>query len=149
MSFVKHYSNFQNMPVFSNVLENLFGRDVLTDFIGKEIYNMPPANIVETDSIFRLDLLAAGFQKEDFKVHIIENQLVIAVEIEKTEAEKTQKYVRKEFSQINFKRAFTLPNSIKAESIEAKYSNGILSISIPKMVIPPYTEEKGIAIEIL
>ncbi len=150
MSFVKHYSNFHNTPVFSNVLENLFGRDVITNFIGKEIYNMPPANIVETKTYFRVDLLAAGFQKDNFKVQVIENQLVISVATEKDEvASPKEKFVRQEFSQIEFKRAFTLPNSVQLENMEAKYSNGVLSITIPKMVIKPYNEEKGISVEIL
>lgn len=149
MSFVKHYSNFQNKPVFSNVLENLFGRDVITNFIGKEIYNMPPANIVETKTYFRVDLLAAGFQKDNFKVQVIENQLVISVATETDETVPKERFVRQEFSQIDFKRAFTLPNSVQLENMEAKYSNGVLSITIPKMVIRPYNEEKGISVEIL
>jgi HSP20 family protein len=149
MSFAKHYSNFHNTPVFSNVLENIFGRDVLTDFIGREIYNMPPANIIETATQFRIDLLAAGFQKEDFKVQIIENQLVIGAVSEKNKEEKAHKFVSKEFSQIDFKRAFTLPNSVQFENMEAKYSNGVLSVTIPKMVITPYKEEEGILVDIL
>ncbi len=147
MSFAKHYSNFNNTPVFSKVFENIFGRDVLTDFISKEIYTMAPANIVETETEFRIDLLAAGFQKEDFKVHVIENQLVIAALVKKDTEE--HKFVRKEFSQTDFKRAFTLPNSVKLDSMEAKYSNGVLSVTIPKIVIAPYQEEAGISIEIL
>lgn len=149
MSFVKHYSNFHNAPVFSNVFENILGRDVLTDLIGKEIYNMPPANIVENATSFRVDLLAAGFEKENFKVQIIGNQLVISAAAQKTEEENTPKFVRKEFSQNTFKRAFTLPNSVQVEGIEAKYHNGVLSVTIPKMVINPYKEEKGISVEIL
>jgi HSP20 family protein len=149
MSFAKHYSNFHNTPVFTNVLENLFGRDVLTDLIGKEIYNMPPANIVENETSFRVNLLAAGFEKENFKVQVLGNQLVITGTAENVTEENTEKFIRKEFSQNEFKRAFTLPNSVQIEGIDAKYHNGVLSITIPKIVINPYKEEKGISIEIL
>ena len=50
------------------------------------------------------------------------------------EAEKNQtdKVVRKEFSNKAFKRSFTLDEKIEGGSIEAKYENGILKLTLPK-----------------
>ena len=42
------------------------------------------------------------------------------------------KYTRKEFSLSAFKRAFTLPETINTEKIEASYEGGILSFKLPK-----------------
>ena len=43
-----------------------------------------------------------------------------------------EKFTRKEFKYANFKRTFTLPDTVDTGKIEANYENGILNITIPK-----------------
>ncbi len=151
MSFVKHYSNFSNTPVLTNLVENFLGKEFLTDFsafIGNETFVMPSANIVETATHFRIDLFAAGLQKSNFKVQVEGNQLTIFVVADQKTADETEKYVRREVVYGNFQRAFTLPNSVQAEKSEAKYTDGVLSVTVPK-IISVDKDEKGIEVEIL
>ncbi|MES2801937.1 MAG: Hsp20/alpha crystallin family protein [Bdellovibrionota bacterium] len=57
-----------------------------------------------------------GVKKEDIKIEVQKNQLIIAGE----------RNHRK------FERTFTLPASINADKIEAQHENGVLYVAIPK-----------------
>ena len=42
------------------------------------------------------------------------------------------RYTRREFSYRSFSRSFTLPNTVEADRIDARYQDGILHLEIPK-----------------
>jgi HSP20 family protein len=95
-------------------------------------HNVPAVNIKETDSSFGIELAAPGKSKEDFNIEIDHNVLTISSE-EKSEKEETQgKYTRKEFNYSSFRRAFTLPETVNTDSINATYENGVLNVALPK-----------------
>ncbi|CAN5809753.1 Hsp20/alpha crystallin family protein [soil metagenome] len=92
----------------------------------------PPVNIHETNDSYHLELVAPGLNKEDFKVNLEKGLLTISYE-KKAEAEnKDYKTHRKEFTSTNFKRSFSVDDKINADSIQAKYDNGILKLFLPK-----------------
>lgn len=94
--------------------------------------NIPAVNIKETDTSFGIELAAPGKTKEDFNIEIDHNVLTISSE-EKTEKEETQgKYTSKEFNYSSFRRAFTLPETVNTDSINATYENGVLHVALPK-----------------
>ncbi|MFT5907361.1 MAG: HSP20 family protein [Saprospiraceae bacterium] len=93
-------------------------------------------NILENGSDFTLEILAPGFTKKSFSIELEKNSLVVsgAVEALDTSKEKdSPKFTRKEFMVRDFKRSFTLPETIDVEAIKASYKNGILSVILPKM----------------
>jgi HSP20 family protein len=79
-----------------------------------------------------LEVIAPGMQKEDFKIAIEKDLLTISFEKKESSEEKTDKYIRKEFSMNSFKRSFTLNEKLNADAVTAKYDNGILYVNIPK-----------------
>lgn len=94
--------------------------------------NVPAVNIKETDTSFGIELAAPGKTKEDFNIEIDHNVLTISSE-EKSEKEANQgKYTRKEFNYSSFRRAFTLPETVNTDSINATYENGVLHVALPK-----------------
>jgi HSP20 family protein len=48
------------------------------------------------------------------------------------ETKEGETYTRREYSYQSFSRSFTLPKTVDAEKISAKYENGVLSLAIPK-----------------
>ena len=78
--------------------------------------------------------------KEDFNVHIDEeNNLVISME-KKTESKeennkdekKEGRYLRREFSYTKFQQTMILPDDVDKEKIGAHVENGVLNITLPK-----------------
>ena len=51
---------------------------------------------------------------------------------EKKEDKKDRHYLRHEFSSLQFKQMFSLPENVKREAISAKVEHGILTVTLPK-----------------
>lgn len=96
--------------------------------------NLPSVNLKETDNKLEVELAAPGMKKEDFKVEIDNNMLMISSEKqeEKKEERKKDNYLRKEFSYQSFYRSFYLPEYIDENKVEASYKDGILHVAIAK-----------------
>lgn len=87
-------------------------------------------DIIEDDDQFIIDLELAGFDKNDFDIKIDDDNLIITGE-RKIDTEKI-KYNYRSTSLGKFKKSFYLPKDVLVEKIDAKYTDGILSIIIPK-----------------
>lgn len=115
---------------FPNVMDEFF-----KDWMGgSQLVNraVPPVNIKETDRYFAVELVAPGLKKEDFNIEVENGLLTISSE---TKAEKMQeegKYTRREYTHASFKRAFTLPEAVNEDGIDANYADGILTLTLPK-----------------
>ncbi len=93
---------------------------------------VPEANVIENEKSFIIELAAPGLEKKDFKVEIEENVLTISAEKETKSKEENQNYRMREFSYVSFSRSFRLPEQAKHDKTDAKYENGVLTLSIPK-----------------
>ena len=114
---------------------------------------VPAINVIEREKEYKIEVAAAGMCKEDFKIHIDnENDLTITMEKncncndkecckeEKCETEKCDeekckdkgRYLRREFSYTRFQQTLILPDDADTEKIEAKVKHGVLKIHIPK-----------------
>jgi HSP20 family protein len=73
-------------------------------------------------------------KRDDFKISIENNVLSISAEEKSENEEKDEKgnFTRREFSYSSFRRSFSLPVSVDADNINAKYDNGILKVELPK-----------------
>lgn len=128
----KHKNENFTPTLFSDIFNDakFFGRNWLEREFGQ---SLPAVNIHETNKEFSLEFAAPGFKKEDFKVNVDNNVLTIHAVKQKEKNEETKRYARKEFSYNSFSRSFTLPENANAEEIDAKYTNGILKLSVPKL----------------
>lgn len=94
--------------------------------------SFPAVNIKENERDFELELAIPGQKKEDFNIEVDNNVLTVSME-DKHEDEATEgNYTRREFSYRAFKRAFTLPETVNEDGIDASYTNGILKFTLPK-----------------
>lgn len=123
----------RNTLPFPSIIDELLKPDWLG---GMQNFNtnVPAVNIKETDTSFGIELAAPGKNKEDFNIEIDHNVLTISSEEKTEKEEKTNegKYTRKEFSYASFRRAFTLPETVNTDSINATYENGVLQVALPK-----------------
>lgn len=106
--------------------------DFFTNNVGGNATYVPAVNISEKTESFYIEVSAPGVNKEDFKIKTEEGVLSISCEHKEENKEEAKTYSRREFRYGSFSRSFTLPENVKAEGINARYENGILSIEIPK-----------------
>lgn len=138
MLFVKRNQN--TIPTLSNVFEDFLSSDFEKYFSPKT--NSPLVNIFENENNFTLELAIPGFSKDEIELEVKEKVLTIASKKEEKEEEeknekREEKYTRKEFYKSAFKRSFELPKNIDKNAVEANYTNGILSITLPKLEPKP------------
>lgn len=95
--------------------------------------NFPAVNISENENAYELEFNAPGIKKEDFKITFDQSILTVSFEKKEEKKEETKKFIKREFSAQSFKRSFTLDDKINADAIEAKYENGLLILTLPKV----------------
>ena len=116
--------------------------DIFNDFFDnswmeKANYTAPAINVIETEKEYEVELAAPGLTKEDFQVHVDEdNNLVINMEkkAENNEKKHHGRYLRREFSYEKFQQTLSLPDDVDIEKIGAKMEHGVLNICLPKIV---------------
>ncbi|PKP24176.1 MAG: molecular chaperone Hsp20 [Bacteroidetes bacterium HGW-Bacteroidetes-2] len=116
-----------------SIFEDLFNDSRLAD-VNQFSTTLPAVNIKETKDDFRVDVAVPGKKKEDFTIELDQNVLTISSE-DKSENEETSedgRFTRKEFNYSSFQRAFSLPDTVEQEKIEAGYTDGVLHIRVPK-----------------
>ena len=130
---------FNNKPANGfNLLENFFNEipTFFKDDFGTTAKDFVPVNVKQTKDAYQLEVVAPGFEKNNFNVNIDKGILTISAE-KKNEAKddpdshRDEKQIRTEYSYRSFKRSFTLDEKIDSEKIDAKYANGILTLNLP------------------
>jgi HSP20 family protein len=128
---------FNNKPSNGfSLLEN-FLNEIPTEFkddFGTNVKGSVPVNIKETKDAYLVDVVAPGFEKNDFTLNLDKNILTISGERKNEVKSESEKEIRNEYSYRTFKRVFTLDEKIDGEKIEAKYVNGVLTLNLPKKV---------------
>ena len=121
----------KNSPFFPDWLDDFFAGEV-NPLAKSRVLTVPPVNVFESETAYKIELAAPGLKKEDIKINLDNDVLTISAEIEEKEITEEGQYTKKEFDYNNFARSFTLPESADREKIEAKSENGVLIITISK-----------------
>ncbi len=120
---------FNRLPFHHGLLNN-FENDFLS--FDKKEGTIPAVNIHENDKHFVLEFAVPGMNKDDFKIGLDNQVLTVHTENKKENEERETSFTRREFLYTNFNRSFSLPKSIDTHKIKADYTDGILTISLPK-----------------
>ena len=140
-----------NLLRFSNPLgyhsfpESAFNQ-LLGDLENVNYWAIPQANVVEQSERFKIELAVPGFSKEQISIQFQDSLLVIKGTSEEKKRE-NEKYLTREFGLKNFIRRFSIPKTVDTELISAAFSNGILTVIIPKKEESKEKEPKDIVIK--
>jgi len=129
------------LPVFKTrnlpgIFDEFFSGNLVPNFVEEGAWKSTPAvNIYENNEKFDIEIAAPGLEKEDFKIDLKDEYLVVSSEKKDKKEEKEKgKVVRSEFRYSSFQRSFSLPHEIDVQAINATHKNGVLTISLPKKV---------------
>lgn len=129
MTPIRKYNNQNWIPsIFNDFFDN--------DWMVKANATAPAINVIESDKDYKVEVAAPGMTKEDFNIHLSENnELVISMEKKnetKEEDKGNKKYLRREFSYSKFQQALILPDDVEKDKINANVTDGVLTIELPK-----------------
>ncbi len=91
-------------------------------------------DVWESEDGYHIEAELPGVSEKDVAIELVHRTLSIEVKKEENteEKEKESKYYLRERRNINFSRTFTLPDSADTEQLQAKFSNGLLFIDVPR-----------------
>ena len=94
---------------------------------------VPSVDLTETETGFILTLDVPGIPKEDLNLAVKDNVLTISGERKAMGEDEGTKRWRSERRFGTFERRFTLSQQVNTEGIEADYTNGVLTVTLPKV----------------
>ena len=113
-------------------LSDLFDNQFNT-FLNQRNQTEPAVNIREDEKNYYIELALAGMDKEEIKIEIEKEILVITSEKGETKEGSKNGYSQREFGYQSFCKSFRIPEGTETDKIKASYNNGILGIEIPRV----------------
>lgn len=92
----------------------------------------PAVDISETDGNVMVKAELPGLEAKDIDVDVTGDVLTIRDEKKMEEEKREERYTCRERYAGSFQRSFTLPAGVQSEKVDARYTNGVLTINIPK-----------------
>ena len=146
------------------MLPSIFGENIFDDWtgfgfpeihsIGKKLYGGKPSaamktDIKETDGGYELSIDLPGINRDDVEVSLDDGYLVVSArrDMKNDDKDGNGKIIRQERYMGSMKRSFYVGDSMKEDNIKAKFSNGVLTLSVPKEKEPEPPKKKLIAID--
>ncbi|MCL4322017.1 MAG: Hsp20/alpha crystallin family protein [Deltaproteobacteria bacterium] len=103
----------------------------------------PAVDVVEKEDTMIVRAELPGISKDEVKIEVHENRLILKGKHKTEKEEKKEDYYRKEIECGSFYRSIELPSNAEASSAKASLKDGILEITLKKAA-----EAKPIAIEV-
>jgi HSP20 family protein len=85
-------------------------------------------NVREEETAFVITALTPGLKADDLNIQVLEDVVRIEGEFKHGEGE----YALRELSDGPFRRVLRLPSAVQADKAEARITDGVLSLSLPK-----------------
>jgi len=117
---------------FNNLVNSFWSDDFFDDLFNfsREKFGIdkyPFTNISTTkDGKLEFEFALAGYSKEDIRLSVEDNVLVVSGKKEDTNEEK--KWISKQIAYRDFSVKYLLPNDIDLNSVEATFKDGILKV---------------------
>jgi len=105
-------------------------KNYLNDETNNENYVSPVADIYATKDGYHIVLDMPGVSKENFKLKIDNDELLISGK--KSNGHKEYESLYNEIFYSGYNRVFLLPNDVNTDKIDANYENGVLKLFLHK-----------------
>jgi len=134
---------FARMDGFWRDFDRLVSNVFATDWTDTGAW-IPPAEVEETGEHIRYVFEVPGIRPEELDVTVERNVLTISGEKKAERSEENATYHLTERRYGRFTRSFQLPARVDADAVTARYENGLLTITLPKV---PAARPRQIRIE--
>lgn len=102
-------------------------------------------DVADHDTEFAVTVDIPGYERDDIDIDVTDHTLHIHADREAQTETEAENYIRRERQQQALDRSIRLPDAIDADTVTAKLTNGILTITLPKT--EPTRAHKHIDIE--
>ena len=147
------------------MLPSIFGENLFDDFFdddfmrfpvwsgrsplyGKHAKNLMKTDVRETENAYEVDIDLPGFKKDEISVELKDGYLTISAAkgLDKDEKDKKGRYIRQERYAGACSRSFYV-GDVESKDISAKYADGILKLTLPKVEKKELPSSSSISIQ--
>ena len=128
---IVRWNNLSTALPAMNRLDDLFDSMIYKTLERSQNWT-PEVSVFENDKLYTVMLDIPGVEKKDVNIEVEGSSLIVSGKREEANDKDMSLY----YSQTrygNFSRTFNLPEEINVEKINAKYKNGTLALTLPKM----------------
>ncbi len=90
-----------------------------------------PVDVEAREDAYVISALLPGVKADELNIQVADDTVSIQGEM-KLERDEKASYLLAERPGGRFSRALTLPTALDAEHVEARYENGVLTVTVPK-----------------
>jgi HSP20 family protein len=104
-------------------------------------FELPAADVYETDAELVVQLEAPGFEESEIDVEVTDHALVVKGERKEEKEEKQddkRTFWLHERLERTFERRFELPPGADTEKVSASFAKGVLEVHVPKAATTPF-----------
>jgi len=124
-----------------SLFDKLF-QDTDREFFSTGLSRFNNTDIYKKDGEVNYEMELPGINKDDIKVQVRDNKLVVSGEFKKKQKTENRNYIARGRRYGKFQRSFPLPKNINnKDELTAKFVNGILHIQVP---LTKESEEKEV-----
>ncbi len=135
MNYLTTRRPMRNLFGLHNEMGRIFG-DLFASQEGEtdaeESYWMPTVDVSETENDFEIRAELPGVSESDVNVSVTDNRLTVKGEKRQETETDGKNYHRVERRYGSFQRSFTLPRNVETSNIKAGFTDGVLTLTIPK-----------------
>lgn len=138
MSNLERWFNSKKLTPFRDLaqIEDSFDRmmnEMITKRDATQSFSFSPScEVVEEGNNYILKFDMPGVSKNQVKVEVIDNQLTVSAERKEEKKQENKKKFLSEVYYGSYTRSFTLPGAVNEKKVDAKFENGVLTVTIPK-----------------
>jgi len=137
-------SPFKWMKRFTDEMDRAFAGFTTTTPAEFELW-APPLEVKHKNGNFVVTAELPGLTKDEIKVEVLDEALVIEGERKREKEEKGEEFYRSERYYGKFYRSIPLPKGAKADQVKAELTNGVLEVIIPVPELKPAARQVPIA----
>jgi HSP20 family protein len=93
---------------------------------------VPTADVAESERAIEVSLELPGMREKDVEVDVTEDVLTIRGENRKENEDTTEGWTVFERQYGSFYRAFSIPKTVDTSKVEARFKDGVLTVTLPK-----------------
>ena len=107
---------------------------------GKAAY--PKVNVISNDNSVLIEAELAGYKKDEIDISVQDGVLTISGKASQSiEQTDNAVYLLRELKRSAFSRSFKVGDQLDASDVDAKFNNGLLTITIQKLIKEPETKK--------
>ena len=136
MNLIKRSSAERSLGRLRSEIDDLFER-FFGDWPFGELWSaqtgiFPPIDVADQEDRVVVKAELPGVSADDIDLSVLDNTLTISGEKKQEKEEKHDGYYHAERRYGAFHRTVQLPASVDAEKVEAKFRDGVLTVTLPK-----------------